>query len=101
MPSSERFPCRKSVSWRMLDPEALVLDTKRGTLYPLNSVAARIWQLCDGGRSVEEIVQVITAEFDADQATIRRDAEEFFDQLVAAELISIDARPAGKPGGGG
>jgi hypothetical protein len=94
MPSPDRYPRRRPVPWRTLDTEALVVDVRGGTLYPLNSVAARIWELCDGARSIDEIVRTLAGEFDADEALIRRDAERFIDDLSTARLVDIAAGPA-------
>ena len=92
---TESFPMRKSVPWRTLDTEALVVDVKKGLLYPLNSVGARIWDLCDGARSVDDIVGVLAAEFAAPEPTIRTDAIEFIERLADAKLISIERRRRG------
>jgi len=89
MPSPDARPQRKPVPWRRIDTEALVLEVKTGTLYPLNSVGARIWELCDGGRSVADIVAILVTEFDADPATIRQDADAFITALADAELVSL------------
>jgi hypothetical protein len=99
MPSPDRYPKRRHVPWRALDTEALVVDVGGGRLYPLNSVAARIWELCDGGRSVDEIVHVLAREFDADADVIRRDAERFIEDLTAASLVDIATRPSPETGG--
>ena len=96
MDSTESFPLRKSVPWRTLDTEALVVDVKGGLLYPLNSVGARIWDLCDGARSVDEIVGVIADEFAAPETTIRTDAIEFIERLADAKLISLERRCRGE-----
>lgn len=90
MASGERRPRRRQVPWRVLDSEALVVDPKAGLLYPLNTVAARIWELADGTRSVDAIVAVLVEEFDADEATIGSDAARFVDDLVGAGLISME-----------
>jgi len=89
----ETYPCRKHVPWRALDTEALVVDVKAGLLYPLNSVGARIWEMSDGQRTVDEIVRTITDEFDADEATIREDTTHFLRELVQAQLISLEEAP--------
>lgn len=96
MDSAEAFPVRQPVPWRALDTEALVVDVKGGLLYPLNSVGARIWELCDGARSVDEIVGMLASEFDAPAATIRADAVEFIDRLTGARLVSIERRRRGE-----
>ena len=98
MPSPERFPRRRAVPWRTLDTEALVVDVTGGTLYPLNSVAARIWELCDGARSFEDIVRALVHEFDAEEAVIRRDAERFIEDLTAARLVEITTTRFGEGG---
>ncbi|HKQ62216.1 MAG TPA: PqqD family protein [Candidatus Polarisedimenticolaceae bacterium] len=72
------------------------MDVKGGLLYPLNSVGARIWDLCDGARSVDEIVDVIADEFAAPETTIRTDAIEFIERLADAKLISIERRRRGE-----
>ena len=97
-PSPDRYPRRRQVPWRTLDTEALVVDVSGGTLYPLNSVAARIWELCDGARSVEDIVHALAHEFDAEDAVIRRDAERFIDELTAARLVEIATAPSTEGG---
>jgi hypothetical protein len=93
MPSPEQYPCRKRVPWRVLDTEALVVDVRGGLLYPLNSVGARIWQLCDGGHTVDAIVRAVVEQFDAGEATIRSDTTTFLDELARAGLIAIHDTP--------
>jgi hypothetical protein len=93
---ADAVPRRRPVPWRTLDTEALVVDVKSGLLYPLNSVGARIWELCDGARSVDEIVGVLAAEFEAPETTIRVDAIEFIERLADAKLIAIERRHQGE-----
>jgi hypothetical protein len=88
MASSDVYPRRRDVPWRQLDTEALIVDVKTGVAYPLNGVAARIWQLCDGERSIEHIIATIVAEFDADETTVRADTTRFIEELAAARLVS-------------
>jgi pyrroloquinoline quinone biosynthesis protein D len=67
---------------------------KAGLLFPLNSVATRVWQLCDGQRTAAEIVAVLAAEFDADTRTIHRDVDEFLQALLQRGLVSLEPTPA-------
>ena len=96
MPLPDRYPRRRAVPWRLLDTEALVVDVAGGVLYPLNAVGARIWELCDGARSVAHIAQLLAEEFDATEDVIRGDADRFVDDLVAAGLVDLAATPAEK-----
>jgi pyrroloquinoline quinone biosynthesis protein D len=53
----------------------------------LNEVAARIWALCDGRRTVRDIAALIVEEFDVDLDTARRDVEEFVGEMMADGLL--------------
>lgn len=94
MPSPEQYPRRRTVPWRVLAEEALVVDPKKGYLYPLNRVAARIWQLCDGAHTVETIIGRLVEEFDAEPVTIRQDAVDFLDRLTESGLVTVHDAPA-------
>lgn len=100
MESHRTYPCRKQLPWRLLDTEALVVDVKAGLLYPLNSVGAKIWQLSDGQRSVDEIVQAILDEFDATPDTVREDTIAFLEELAGAKLLSLEGKPCPVPAAG-
>ncbi|MBI2206205.1 MAG: PqqD family protein [Candidatus Rokubacteria bacterium] len=100
MASRDSRPRRVTVPWRAIDTEALIVDPKAGLLYPLNSVAARVWELCDGDHTVDAIVRALVEEFDSDEATIRTDVLGFVDELSAAGLITMD-RSSDATGRGG
>jgi hypothetical protein len=57
-------------------------------VYTLSPVAARIWSLLDGVRTVEEIAEALAGEFDVDAATAAGDVSELLADLASASLIS-------------
>jgi hypothetical protein len=57
------------------------------TLYTLNEVGARVYELIDGKRSVREIVETIVAEFEVAFETAESDVSEFIGQLLQIESI--------------
>lgn len=52
-----------------------------GMMHQLNLVGGRIWSLCDGNRTEEEIVAALAAEFDAEPEELRADVAEFVADL--------------------
>ena len=62
-----------------LSGETLVYDLERHKAHCLNAMAARVWTLCDGTRSLEQIAGLVAPELQA------RDAEEVI-QLALADL---------------
>jgi pyrroloquinoline quinone biosynthesis protein D len=65
----------------------LVIPGESPASRELNEVASRIWELCDGRRTVEQIADVIVEEFDVDVGTARRDAAEFVRELLQDGLL--------------
>lgn len=66
---------------------ALLLDPNSGDYFSLTDVGARIWELCDGEHTIDEIADSLAAEYDAPPETIRADAYELLEELGAAGLL--------------
>jgi len=59
-----------------------------GMMHQLNLVGGRIWSLCDGHRTEEEIVAALAAEFDAEPEELRADVAEFVADLRGRRWLS-------------
>lgn len=57
-------------------------------VYTLSAVAASVWELLDGNRSMDEIVDAICAEYDVDRDTAAADVTALLADLSEAALIS-------------
>jgi hypothetical protein len=79
---------RERVLVEQIEDETVLLDLDSGLYFALNEVGARVWELCDGARSVDEIVDVIAGEYDADGATVRTDVVELLAELVDERLLA-------------
>lgn len=62
-----------------------VVDLK--SIYTLNEVAAFIWELMDGKKTVSQIKDKIIEEFEVEPAQVESDIEEMLSQFVALGLI--------------
>lgn len=82
-------PCRRArVLIQRAEDQTVLLDVDSGTYFALNDVGARIWELCDGERDVDEIVVAICAEYDAPPETIRADIVGLLHDLRAEQLLA-------------
>ena len=54
-----------------------------GTMHQLNLVGGYIWNLCDGSRSLDDVVESLASEFDVEREVLRHDVEAFVDDLLA------------------
>jgi pyrroloquinoline quinone biosynthesis protein D len=71
--------------------QTVLLRLDDGGYYALDEVGATIWELCDGHRSVSEIVASLCAEFDAPEETVSADVVEFIGDLRREQLLVLDA----------
>lgn len=65
----------------------VLLRLQDGSYYALDEVGARIWELCDGQHSLEDIVAAVCAEFNAPSKTVTADLLEFVRELTAEQLL--------------
>ena len=57
------------------------------SIYTLNEVASRIWELLDGEKQVEEIKNAIVEEFEVSQKEAEEDLLKFLQQLEEAGAV--------------
>jgi hypothetical protein len=77
----------------MLEGEAVVVVTGQGRVKVLNEVAARIWALADGSRSVGDIADTICAEFAVQLDEAQADTTAFLGQLAEQGAVTFMATP--------
>jgi len=74
---------------RDLADEVVILNTRSGIYYGLDSVGASVWNLMRQPRKFSEICQLIADEYDVDWASCATDLRELFENLRAQGLIQI------------
>ena len=65
----------------------ILLNLESGQYYVLNEVGGRVWELCDGTRSVEEVIAMLSQEYDAPTETLTADVLELLTDLVNENLL--------------
>jgi hypothetical protein len=75
-----------------LDGEVAILNLRTGDYYGLDDVGASVWRLVHEPRSVAEIIDGITAEYDVDPAQCKKDVIELIQDLAGHSLVEIAER---------
>jgi hypothetical protein len=70
------------------DQSVLLFALSGGMALPVNESGAKIWALCDGTRTVDEIVDVLASCYEAARSQVDRDAREFLAKLVGYGLLN-------------
>ena len=85
--SSEVFRRPNDVITQTVSGELMLVNMETGEFYGLNEVGIRIWDLCDGHRSSDDMAAIIGHEFDAPTEDVRADVDEVLDDLVSEKLL--------------
>ena len=78
------------VMFQNLEGESVLLDLASESYFGLNEVGARVWELIDGTRSLDDIHRVLVAEYDADEAAVREDLARLTSELSERGLIQFE-----------
>lgn len=72
-----------------LEGEAVILSLADGVYYGLDDVGARVWELLRQPRTVAELRDAVTAEYEVDAATAERDLLDLLAELAERRLVEI------------
>jgi len=74
--------------------ESAILNIKSGVYYGLDSVGARIWELVQQPRSVNEVREILLKEYDVEPQRCETDLLALLERLLAEGLIEVRDGPA-------
>ena len=72
---------------QQVEGDAVLLDIESGEYFALNDVGGLVWDLCDGSRSVADVAELISAEFEVDKSTALTDALDLLESLAGVGLV--------------
>ena len=99
---NRRFEKNPLFAWRVIDEVAILVPIKQSgpeirRLYRLKDpVSTRIWELLDGKRTVQEILQVVCQEFDTEKQRANRDLVKFIRHLKYIGAVQSVTPSTGK-----
>jgi hypothetical protein len=77
------------LAWRTRDSEAIILDLREVAYFTLNDVAARVWECADGSRTIEEIIAIISLEYEGDREQMQSDIAVLLGELADKQLVEF------------
>jgi len=90
---TKSFTKDPNIVFRKIAGEVILVPIRQNvgdleSIYTLNEVAARIWELIDGKRKVEEIKEILVEEFEVSAQEAGKDLIEHLQQLEKIEAIT-------------
>jgi len=80
-------------AWNTVGGETVVVKASTGTVSVLSSTGGRIWEMCDGRTTVDDIVSRLVKEYDEDPETIREEVGRFLESMTGQGLIPAQDQP--------
>ena len=77
----------EQVAYRIIDKEAVLVLLDRQETVVLNEVGARIWEIIDAKKTLDEIARLISSEFEVTYEEARKDASGFIEDMAAKGAI--------------
>jgi hypothetical protein len=68
--------------------EIVILNEEEGAYYGLEGVGARVWELLQEPRSVEEIVEALMREYDVEETRCRHDLADLLEEMSRRGMVT-------------
>lgn len=89
-PIRNQYPIQnETIVGKIVDNEAVLVIPETGKVKVLNDVGARVWSLSDGQHSVENIIAIISNEYQVDPEQVEVDVLEFIKELLDKQIIIL------------
>src|SRR5688500_2479161 len=81
----------ESVLKRTAGTETVLLDLDSEEFFGLDGVGARVFELLEGPRRLDDVVDALLTEYEVDRDTLTADVSDLVSELVTRNLLVIDA----------
>lgn len=71
-----------------IDDEVVVMSLNSGDFFSLTGTARTIWQLIDGTRNRDQLLEVLTDRYSGETESFAEDVDQFLLQLLEAGLLA-------------
>jgi coenzyme PQQ synthesis protein D (PqqD) len=78
-----------AMAWQTVAGETILFHVDAGQLLGVNPVAAHVWSLLDGVRTVRQLAGAVVERFEVDDATAFADVRAFLSALLSAGAIAL------------
>lgn len=78
---------RSCVIEQVVGNELVLLDPDREQVYVLNTLAAAIYDLCDGQASVQQIVAILISHLKPSEIDLKHETCRFLSEMLEKEVL--------------
>ena len=79
------------IIWRVVDDEALILNTSNGYYFSMNGTATEAWCLLNDGKSIDEVARTIAEQYEIDLPAAKADIEALLQELKNEQIVESES----------
>lgn len=88
--SPQKYPIwHDNVIWNEEKGHIVAMDNQTGRVFPVPDEAADMWKLCDGKKTVNEILSILKGKGEINEEMSAYNYKLLFKQLIKLELLSL------------
>jgi ABC-type xylose transport system substrate-binding protein len=80
-------PREAEVASKVIDGEAIIINLANGVYYSMEKVGALVWDLLQAGRTLEQVIEAVTARYDVTREQAEANIHELVQELVQENLV--------------
>jgi coenzyme PQQ synthesis protein D (PqqD) len=80
-------PREEEVASKVIDGEAIIINLANGVYYSMDKVGALVWDLLQGGHTLEEVISVVTNRYDVAREQAETNVRDLVQELVQENLV--------------
>jgi len=89
-----KYPSRSSeMASRIIENETVVVIPQEGIVEVLNNTGSRIWELMDGKKKTQEIIDILVPEFEVSKEVLQTDTIGFLEELADKKMVVLSDEP--------
>jgi hypothetical protein len=85
-----RYRIPEDVVSREVGGEAILLNLATGTYFGLDGIGTEIWTVLTREGTTQAVTSALLAEYDVEESRLRRDIDQFIQQLVHKGLLEAE-----------
>jgi hypothetical protein len=87
------YQVNPEVTFQRLGEETVLVHLGTGRIHHTNATGSRIWELLEEGRSVPEMLDILSSEFDVPADRLRGEVATFVEKLASEQMIQAAGKP--------
>jgi hypothetical protein len=81
-------PRSEEIAAKVIDGEAIIINLANGIYYSMDKVGGLLWEMIEEGKTLEQMLGIIIARYDASQEQVRTDMEQLVNELLQENLVT-------------